>query len=108
MAETALATLRGICADLPGSTETQTFGNPTFKVAGKSFAVLDRYKSVDCLWLRIDPRMRDDLLEQPGWFKSPYDKREEALGWDLRCVDWIAATALIGQSHGLAKRPIKP
>ena len=107
--QAALQTLRGICANLPGSTELLTFGNPTFKAAGKSFAVLDSYKGVDCLWLRIDPGRRNETLAEPGWFKAPYDRREEALCWDLCKVDWTVASALIGDSYRmtLTKRGIK-
>jgi hypothetical protein len=76
MTETALAALRRICADLPDCGETLTFGNPTFKAAGRSFAVLDSYKGVACLWLRIDPGCRSEKLAEAGWFKAPYDRRD--------------------------------
>jgi predicted DNA-binding protein (MmcQ/YjbR family) len=102
----ALAILRAICAALPDAVETLTFGHPTFKAGGKSFAVLDSYKGVDCLWLRIDPGRRDELLKQAGWFKSPYDPREEALCWDLRHVDWDKAEVLIHSSHQMAKHRV--
>ena len=65
--------------------------------------MLDSYKGIDCLWLRIDPGRRDELLAEPGWFKSPYDPREQALCWDLRNVDWRTAEALIRDSYRLAK-----
>jgi predicted DNA-binding protein (MmcQ/YjbR family) len=100
--QTALQALRGICANLPDAAEGLTFSNPTFKVAGKSFAVLDSYKGIDCLWLRIDPGRRSEMLAEPGWFKAPYDRREEALCWNLRNVDWAIATSLIGDSYRMA------
>src|SRR5688572_3789214 len=59
--DAALARLRAFCADWPGVTETTSWGNPTFKAAGKSFAVLDRYKGDYCIWLRCDPAGREDL-----------------------------------------------
>ena len=100
--QAALTVLRPICMALPGSAETVTFGNPTFKASGKSFAVLDEYKGHACLWLRVDPGRRDELLGLPGWFKSPYDPRETALCCDLKHVDWTLAEGLATDSHRLA------
>jgi predicted DNA-binding protein (MmcQ/YjbR family) len=99
----ALTRLRAICSGLPGTTETLTFGHPTFKVGKKSFAVLENYKGVDCLWLRIDRGEREALLKQRGWFKSPYDPREEALCWDLAAIAWDRAEILIRSSHRIAR-----
>jgi predicted DNA-binding protein (MmcQ/YjbR family) len=101
--DNALDALRKICADLLGAVETLTFGNPTFKAGKKSFAVLDSYKGVDCLWVRVDPGRRAELLNKPGWFKSPYDPREQALCWDLRDVDWDTVEALVRDSYRIAK-----
>ena len=98
----ALPLLRAICTALPDAQESPSFGNPAFKARGKAFAVLDRYKGKSCLWLLIDPGRRDALLALPGWFKSPYDPREEALCCELGHIDWEAATALIRESHRLA------
>ena len=38
-----LAKLREISVALPGAEETITFGHPTFRAAGKTFAVLEEY-----------------------------------------------------------------
>jgi predicted DNA-binding protein (MmcQ/YjbR family) len=102
--QAALDSLRGVCASLPDATEGLTFGNPTFKIAGKTFAVLDSYKGIDCLWIRIDPGRREELLAEPGWFMAPYDRREEALCWDLRSVDWTVAASLIGDGYRMARK----
>jgi predicted DNA-binding protein (MmcQ/YjbR family) len=40
-----LERLRKTCRDLPGASETVTFGHPTFQVNGKTFSVLEEYKS---------------------------------------------------------------
>jgi len=100
--QSALSILRPICMALPGCVETLTFGNPTFKAKGKSFAVLDEYKGVSCLWLRVDPGRRQRLLDLPGWFPSPYDPREKALCCGLNDIDWRLAEGLVRESHRLA------
>jgi hypothetical protein len=40
-----LERLRKICRGLVEATETVTFGHPTFQVNGKTFSVLEEYKS---------------------------------------------------------------
>jgi len=42
----ALARLRPLALALPESAETVSFGHPTFRVRGKTFAVLETYKGV--------------------------------------------------------------
>ena len=41
-----LAKLREICLALPKTSETTTFGHPTFQVGTKTFTVLETYKGV--------------------------------------------------------------
>jgi predicted DNA-binding protein (MmcQ/YjbR family) len=98
----ALEHLRRIAARLPGSAETVTFGHPTFRVGGKTYAVLDRYDGHECLWLRVDPMARARLRAAPGWFESPYDPRRTALCCRLEAIDWRRARALVRMSHALA------
>jgi predicted DNA-binding protein (MmcQ/YjbR family) len=98
----ALERLRRISARLPGSTATRSFGHPTFKVAGKSFIVLDRYGGEPCLWLRVDPMERDARLAEPGWFPSPYDPRRVALCCRLESLDWRRLAGRVRDSYTLA------
>ena len=98
----ALERLRRIAGTLPSTEETVTFGHPTFKVGGKTFAVLDRYGGHECLWLRVGPMERAGLLASPGWFESPYDPRRTALCRRLESIDWRRMRALVRRSHALA------
>jgi len=98
----ALQRLRRIAGALPGAAETVTFGHPTFKVAGKAFAVLDDYGGRDCLWLRVGATERASLLASPGWFESPYDPRRAALCCRLESIDWRLIGPLVWKSHALA------
>jgi len=99
----ALERLRRIAGGLPGSEEGLTFAHPTFKVAGKAFAVLDRYHGSECLWLRVDSMERAGLLASPGRFESPYDPRRTALCCRLESIDWRRMRALVRRSHALAE-----
>jgi predicted DNA-binding protein (MmcQ/YjbR family) len=97
--EAALARLRALSADWPGVTETTSWGNPTFKAAGKSFAVLDRYKGDYCIWLRCDPARREDLLAREGYFPAPYDKNRTAVCRLLDGLDWDEFRHLVRDSY---------
>lgn len=97
----ALARVRRVASRLPGSRETRSFGHPAFEVAGRAYAVLDRYGGAACLWLRVDPMERSALLSRPGWFVSPHDPRRAALICRLDALDWRCAGRLIRMSYAL-------
>jgi hypothetical protein len=99
----ALDRLRATAAKLADVEETTTFGNPTFKVRGRSIAVLDRYNGKCCLWLRIGIADRASWLEAPGWFASPYDPRNVALCCELDQFDWRRLGPLLAASYWLAE-----
>lgn len=98
----ALKRVRGAAATLTDVEETTTFGNPTFKVRRKSFAVIDHYDERDCLWLRVSVADRERLLKCRGWFPSPYDPRRTALCCALEQFDWRRLRSLLRASYELA------
>jgi predicted DNA-binding protein (MmcQ/YjbR family) len=100
-----LAKLKRWTAALPSVEVTTTFGNPTFKVKGRAFLVLDRYRDTDCLWLRVAPPRRSTLLAQPGWFASPYDPKRQALCVALDAIDGRTIRSLIRASYAQAAEP---
>ena len=93
-----LKKLRSLCLALPGTVETVTYGNPTFKANGKAYAVLDSYKGVRCIWFRCPKSNRKSLLEDANFFPSPYDKAQQALCRAARDVDWGQLGGLIRAS----------
>jgi predicted DNA-binding protein (MmcQ/YjbR family) len=98
----AVVRLRAASESLAGVVETVTFGNPTFKVKQKTIAVVDRYDERECLWLRVSPNERELLLDQCGWFPSPYDPKRAALCCTLDAFDWRRLKPLLRQSYDLA------
>ena len=94
-----LRTVAGILADVD---ESLAFGNPTFRVNRRAFAVVDRYRGRDCLWLRVAAADRQPLLKRPGWFPSPYDPRRTALCCALEQFDWRRLRPLLRASYNLA------
>ena len=99
----ALDHLGALSADLGEVEEAVSYGNPALKTKGRPFAVLDCYKGVDCLWLRVAPDAREALLTRPGWFASPYDPLRKALCVDLRMIDWGSVKPLLDESWSLSR-----
>jgi hypothetical protein len=95
----ALAALRAITAEWPGVSETLSWGNPTFKANGKSFAVLDRYEGGYCVWLRCATERRQQLLGQDGYFAAPYDRRQSAICRRLDQLDWNDFETVLRESY---------
>jgi predicted DNA-binding protein (MmcQ/YjbR family) len=104
-ARDTLEKLRRICAAIGDCEERTSFGHPAFRVAGRDFAVIDHYSGADCLWLRIDPTRRSELLRDPGWFVSPYDPQQKALCYRLDQIDWRRVRPLIRDSFDMARLP---
>jgi predicted DNA-binding protein (MmcQ/YjbR family) len=104
-ASSALERLRRLCAGWKDLEESLTFGHPTLRVGGTAFAVLDRYRDSDCLWLKVPPDTRATLLATPGWFEAPYDPRRTALCVRLETIDWRRIRAHVRVSYALAAVP---
>lgn len=113
--------LRGVCLALPEVGETVKWGNPTFVVGTKIFAVLDRYGGRPCIAFRAPSTRRATLLRDARFFAAPYDRQSEWLCMhaDIR-VSWrdigvllresyrIAASAGAGSPGHRRKTPAKP
>jgi predicted DNA-binding protein (MmcQ/YjbR family) len=95
----ALLKLRAICDDLPGVTETVSFGNPAFKMGRKTFAVLDIYRNATCIWLACGQEQRAELLALPGFFAAPYDRAAAAVCRIAEGVDWSDFAALVRECY---------
>ena len=95
----ALSRLRAECADWPGVVEGLSWGNPTFKANGKSFAVLDRYRGGYCIWVRCGSGRREALLADKGYFPAPYDKQKAAVCRRLEGLDWDAFRGVLRESY---------
>jgi predicted DNA-binding protein (MmcQ/YjbR family) len=95
----ALSRLRALCGELPGVAETTAWGNPTFKVGRKAFAVLDAYQGASCVWLLCGAERRAALLAEPGFFPAPYDRAGAAVCRRAATIDWAAFAPLLRESY---------
>jgi YjbR len=98
----ALGRVRTAVRTLADVEESLTFGNPTFRVNRRAFAVVDRYQGRDCLWLRVAAADREALLKRLGWFLSPYDPQQTTLCCALEQFDWRRLRPLLRASYNLA------
>ena len=67
-----LERLRKICRRLPGTSETVTFGHPTFQVKGKTFAVLETYKGELGIAVKVEKDLQGIFLNDARYFRTPY------------------------------------
>jgi predicted DNA-binding protein (MmcQ/YjbR family) len=100
-----LRQLRTICLELPGASETTTFGHPAFQVAGRPFAVLERYRERLCIVFKAEMLHQQALVEDDTRFwVAPYVGRQ---GWvsmlaDVK-LDWREVRKLIVESQRLVR-----
>jgi hypothetical protein len=91
--------LSKVCQSLPEVVAGESFGNPCFHAGKRPFVVLDRYRGEDCIFLYVDPGLREELLKDKNFFPAPYDPREKGLCRRLSAIDWTQLKSLLIQSY---------
>jgi predicted DNA-binding protein (MmcQ/YjbR family) len=101
-----LARIRKICLALPGATEKEAWGAPTFR-AGKMFAMFVDDHHGDgrlAVWCKAEARSRDALVasDPEHFFVPPYVGPSGWLGIRLdRGLDWEVIEGLLNEAHQL-------
>lgn len=97
-----LTKLREICLSLPKTSETTTFGHPTFQVGTKTFTVLETYKGTLSISVKVGKSMQPVFLEDNRFYRTPYVGQH---GWvSLRAntkLDWNEIDQLVRSSYEL-------
>ena len=97
-----LEKLREICLALPKTSETTTFGHPTFQVGTKTFTVLETYKGVLSICVKVGKKMQPVFLEDLRFYRTPYVGQH---GWvSLRAntkLNWTEIRDLVEGSYQL-------
>jgi len=97
-----LTKLREICLSLPKTSETTTFGHPTFQVGTKTFTVLETYKGTLSISVKVGKKMQPVFLEDMRFYRTPYVGQH---GWvSLRAdtkLDWNEIDELVRGSYEL-------
>ena len=99
--------LRNICLAFPDTEETETFGHPTFRVAGKTFCVLDEYKGQTAIAVKVGIAAQGIFLEDRRLYKTPYvgphgwvSLRADSIG-ERAQIDWEEVRELVKGSYTL-------
>jgi len=97
-----LAQLRRLARALPGTSETTTFGHPTFRAGTKSFAVVESYGGEDVVCFKATLEDQALLVLDPRFEVAPYVGR---YGWtSMRTgegVDPVELEELMRESYRL-------
>ena len=97
--------LRKICLALDETDETETFGHPTFRVAGKAFCVFEEYKGKPAIAVKVGLPLQGAFLIDERFYRTPYVGQH---GWvslktDGR-LDWREVEELVKGSYRLMAR----
>jgi len=96
--------LRAICLALPEAEERETWGESTFRVGDKIFAMQATGGRAPALWCKAPPGSQQILVgaDPDRFFAPPYLGHRGWIGvWLDRSPDWREIAALIERSHGL-------
>ena len=106
--------LRAICLALPGAAEVEAWGDPTWRVGGRIFAMAKRGDGRLSVWMKAPEGVQELLVEADPerFFVPPYAGPKGWIGVRLDgaapdwAPDWAEVAALVARSHALvgAKR----
>ncbi len=97
--------MRRACGRLPGSVEVEAWGHPTFRVGGRIFAAVERYRGRPCIAIGAERDEQDFLVRHFGFFESPYVGKR---GWVSVWVDEPAPVRIITDLLKRAHRRLAP
>ena len=99
------ARLRAICLSLPEAAERETWGDPTYRVRGKIFAMEKRGNGRVSLWCKAPPGSQHVLVgaDPSRFFAPPYVGPKGWVGVRLDDgPDWDELAGLVRRSYRLA------
>ena len=104
MSADPVARLRAICLALPEATEKGAWGDPTFRVGDRIFAMPKQGDGRISVWLKAPPGAQEILIgaDPELFFRPPYVGHKGWVGMRLdRGPDWREVEALVRRSYGL-------
>ncbi|HMR31370.1 MAG TPA: MmcQ/YjbR family DNA-binding protein [Geminicoccaceae bacterium] len=104
MTDDPVARLRAICLALPGATEKEAWGDPTFRVRDRIFAMPKVGDGRISVWLKAPPGAQEILIgaDPELFFRPPYVGHKGWVGMRLdREPDWAEVKALVERSYRL-------
>ena len=104
--EAVVDRLRKICGTLPDTAETVTFGHPTFKVKGKTFAVVETYKGELSICVNAGKTLQGAFLQDSRFYLTPYTGKHGWISLKVHAapLNWTEIKSLVKESHRLVTR----
>ena len=102
MPETPTERLRAICLDLPQATEKEAWGDPTFRIRDKIFAMEKRGDGRISVWCKAPQGSQAVLVgaDPELFFVPPYVGHKGWVGMRLdRDPDWDEVARLVARSY---------
>lgn len=100
----ALDRLRALCLALPGATEKEAWGSPTFRVNDRIFAMARQGDRGVAVWCNAAEGAQEHLVaaDPDVFFRPPYVGGKGWVGMRLDGeADWPAAAELLRRAHAL-------
>ena len=104
MTDTPVDRLRAICLALPEATEKEAWGDPTFRVRDRIFAMPKQGDGRISVWLKAPPGAQEILVgaDPDLFFRPPYVGHKGWIGMRLdREPDWREVKVLVERSYRL-------
>jgi hypothetical protein len=104
MAKTPESRLRAICLALPEASEQEAWGDPTYRVKGKIFAMEKRGDSRVSVWCKAPEGSQTILVgaDPERFFVPPYVGSKGWIGMRLdRRPDWTEVAEVVRRSYCL-------
>src|SRR5829696_7536417 len=102
MSDDAVHRLRGICLALPEATEQEAWGDPTYRVRDKIFAMQKCGDGRVSMWCKAPPGLQDALVgaDAKRFFVPPYVGHRGWIGIRLDVeIDWNQVADLVEDSY---------
>lgn len=100
----AIEQLRAICLALPEATEKEAWGDPTFRVRDRIFAMPKRGDGRLSFWFKAPPGSQEILIgaAPETFFRPPYVGHKGWVGMRLdNAPDWSEVETLVRRSYRL-------
>lgn len=101
----AVDRLRAICLALPGASEKEAWGDPTWRIGDRMFAVAKFGDGRTSAWMKAGPGVQELLIEAnpKRFFRPPYVGHKGWIGirLDDGDVDWDEVALHVEESYAL-------
>jgi predicted DNA-binding protein (MmcQ/YjbR family) len=104
MSKTPTDRLRAICLNLPQATEKEAWGDPTFRVRDKIFAMEKRGDGRISVWCKAPAGSQEVLVgaDPDRFFVPPYVGHKGWIGMRLdQRPDWVEVAVVVRRSYRL-------